>query len=70
MKNLLTRLLEAARCFTIIDFAIFKLCLLSFGILLGTYFAVYFREYIAVVWIVAAICAIYMYIQVIRYFKR
>jgi len=55
MSNLITSLLKAARQFTIVDFGAFKICLLSIGILLGTYFSNFFSANISIIWIIAII---------------
>ncbi len=70
MSNAIKNLVNTARRFTAADFAVFKICLLAVGILLGAYFSAFFLKYITVVWIAAAITALTLIIQVIRYFKR
>lgn len=55
MKALIDRLLDAARKYDVWDFGWFKLTLLSFGIILGTYFDEFFEAWIAVVWVLFVI---------------
>lgn len=62
--------MNAARKFTAADFAVFKICLLTIGILLGTYFSSFFIEYITIIWIIAAIAYAILMIQVIRYCRK
>lgn len=69
MKNLLSRMLNAAHRFTGFNFVIFKICLLSIGILLGTYFANFFRSWILILWIIAVITIISMWIITFRNMK-
>ncbi len=66
MKNLISRMLDAARHFTGFDFVIFKICLLSIGILLGTYFAIFFQSWIVIVWIVAVLTIVILWIITLR----
>lgn len=66
MKNLIPRMLDAVRHFTGFHFAIFKICLLSIGILLGTYFATFFHSWIMIVWIIAIVAIISMWIITLR----
>lgn len=50
MKNLIDRLMDAARKYNVWDFGLFKITLCSLGILLGAYFATFFLKYIALIW--------------------
>ncbi len=51
MKKLIDRSLKAARKYNVLDWAVFKFCLISLGIILGTYFAIFFRSILPIVWI-------------------
>ena len=67
MKNLIEKLMDKVKRFSILDFAIFKITLLSAGVLLGTYFSSFFLSIIGLVWIVFAVSYGYMlYISFIR----
>ncbi len=70
MKTLLNRLMDAAHRFTAMDFAIFKICLLCMGILLGAYFSSFFHAYIVIVWIVFVVTWLSMLFLVGRYMKK
>ena len=70
MGNLIKNLVEAARRFTGADFAVFKICLLSIGILLGSYFSYFFLQYTLIVWVVAVISGVYLINQLMNYYKR
>lgn len=43
--DLLNYSMEKARSFSILDFAVFKICLLSFGIWLGSQFSKFFKRF-------------------------
>lgn len=51
MKRWIDYLMSQVRKFTVVDFAFFKLTLLTAGILLGSYFAAFFQGIIVPVWI-------------------
>lgn len=70
MGNVIKNLIEAARHFTGSDFAIFKICLLSIGILLGSYFSSFFMQYTLIVWVVAVITLVWLINQTIRYYRK
>ncbi len=70
MSNVIKNLVNAARHFTATDFAVFKICLLTIGILLGAYFSTFFLNYITIVWVVAVLTWLILIIQVVRYFKK
>ena len=55
MKTLINYLMSQVRKFSVVDFAFFKLTLLSAGILLGSYFAAFFQEIIVFLWILFVI---------------
>lgn len=52
MSVLIQRPLEAARNFTLFDYAGFKTALIFLGVLLGAYFSEFFLKHIAWVWII------------------
>jgi len=67
MKNLIDKLMNKAKNFCILDYAVFKVTLLSAGILLGTYLSSFFLNTIWLVWIIFAVSYGYMlYICFIR----
>lgn len=66
MKNWIDYFMSQVRHFTIMDFAFFKLTLLSLGILLGSYFSPFFRSIIALVWIIFLISYTAMIIATFR----
>ena len=55
MKRWINYLMGQVRKFSVLDFAFFKMALLSAGILLGSYFAAFFQSHVTVVWIVFAV---------------
>lgn len=70
MKKFISNLVDAARRFTGLDFAIFKLYLIAVGILLGAYFSDFFLNYISVVWIIAFVTWFLMLFITFRYYKK
>lgn len=70
MNALIIRLMQAVRHFTAFDFAIFKIGLLSIGILLGVYFADFFLQFTSALWFVAIAAFAFMWIQTIKYLKK
>lgn len=52
MSKFIQRLLKAARNYTVMDYVFFKITLVSFGILLGAYFAQFFLNYTSFLWVV------------------
>ncbi len=53
-------LLKKASRLGVFSWGILKICLLSAGILLGTYFSSFFMMFIPVIWAVAVIAGIYL----------
>jgi len=51
MKSFINYMMLQVKKFTVIDFAFFKLALVSAGILLGSYFAAFFQAIILLIWI-------------------
>lgn len=70
MSSVIKNLLKAARHFSGTDFAIFKICLLTIGILLGIYFYSFFIEYISIIWVIAILSWLILMFNIIRYYKR
>ena len=52
MRAFIERALKAARKYTVMDYGFLKITLLSFGILLGAYFAQFFLNYTSFLWVV------------------
>ena len=52
MSAFIQKALNAARKYTVMDYACLKITLLSFGILLGAYFAQFFLSYTSFLWVV------------------
>jgi len=60
MKGFIDKALNAAKSYSLWDYGWLKLILTSFGILVGTYFAQFFIQYISVVWVVFILTAIWI----------
>lgn len=67
MNNLITRLMQAVRLFSVFDFIIFKICLLSIGILLGIYFAGDLSPFSSAIWVTAILTAVFLCTQLVKY---
>ena len=67
MGNFIKNALHAVRQFTVVDVSVFKIYLISVGILFGVYFTPFLLQYIAVVWGIAIITLIILLIRLIRY---
>jgi len=52
MKNLINKLLGAAKKYTVLDYSLLKITLVSLGILIGTYFSNFFSNYTSLLWII------------------
>lgn len=70
MSNIIKNLTNAARHFSSADFAVFKICLLSIGVLLGVYFFGFFLRHLLVVWGIAVITWLFLMFRIIHYFKK
>lgn len=66
MRNFLSKLLDSAKKYTLMDYGCLKITLISLGILLGTYFSKFFLSHTRLLWIifiVSYICIIYRTIK-------
>lgn len=70
MKRFLSKIQRAANQFSMVDFAIFKIYLVSVGILLGAYFAQFWLLHLTPLWIVAALSCIYVLIELVRLYLK
>lgn len=52
MGNFIQRVMKAASQYTVMDFGCLKMAVLCAGILLGTYFPVFFSGYTTLLWII------------------
>ena len=60
MKRFIDRALNAAKLYNVWDYGWLKVTLISFGILVGTYFAQFFHQFIVIVWAVFALSYIWI----------
>lgn len=70
MSNFIKNLIESAHHFTGLDFAVFKICLISIGILLGSYFSCFFMQYTLIVWVIAVISLVWLLNKTMQYYKN
>ena len=67
MKGFIDKALNAAKSYSVWDYGWLKLTLISFGILVGTYFAQFFIQYIIIVW--AVFILTYLWVLYKTFFK-
>ena len=67
MKGFIDKALDAAKSYSLWDYGWLKLTLISFGMLVGTYFAQFFMQYIGIVWTVFILS--YIWIMYKTFFK-
>jgi len=60
MRELINKVLNSARNYSVWDFGLLKICMMSIGILLGVYFSNFFLTNILFVWIVCIVTLIYI----------
>jgi small multidrug resistance family-3 protein len=67
MKGFIDKALNAAKSYSVWDYGWLKVTLISFGILVGAYFAQFFIQFIAIVW--AVFILTYIWIVYKTFFK-
>lgn len=67
---MLAKLLDAAKNYTLWDWALLKLALVTLGILLGIYLYPVMFEYRAVVWVVFVVCYLATAYRTLKHFKN
>ncbi len=70
MRKFINHLMICVRHYTAADFAVFKIYLISAGILLGAYFNSFFLNHINIIWAIAIAGLIILLIQTIRYCRK
>jgi hypothetical protein len=60
MKNLINKLLGATKKYTVLDYSLLKITLISLGILIGTYFSNFFSNHTSLLWIIFIISYIWI----------
>jgi len=69
MFNLVKKVMNASRKYSVIDYGFFKFLMITFGILLGVYFAQPMLNFIWLVWIIFVISAVWMIYKIFKYTK-
>ena len=67
MFKLIEFVMGAARKYTVIDYGFFKFLMITFGILLGAYFAQPILNIIWLVWVVFVVSAVWMIYKMFKY---
>lgn len=62
--------MRATKKYTVLDFGILKVTLVSFGILLGTYFSEFFLRHTGTLWIVFLVTYIFIWYKTMVAYKR
>ncbi len=71
MKKLIGTVLGSTKQYTVWDFGLLKVCLVSIGILLGVYFSEFFLSYLSIVWVIFTASYIFiMYKTFVKYFRK
>ncbi len=68
--NFIQKIMAGTRDYTVLDFACLKLALLSLGILLGCYFADFFRSFTTILWIVYIVTFVWICYRTLVNFNR
>lgn len=70
MSSIVKRLMNTTKKYTVLDFGFLKISVLSAGILLGTYYEPFFKDYTQLLWIAFLISFVWiMYQTFIRYMR-
>ena len=67
---MLGKMLLAAKGYTLLDWTMLKLALVSMGILLGLYLYPIFSCYTTVIWVVFAVCYLGIVYRTLSLFRR
>lgn len=69
MLHMIEKVMEAGRKYTAVDYGFFKFLMISFGILLGIYFAQPILNIIWLVWVILIVSAIWVFYKTYKYMK-
>ncbi len=69
MFNLIEKVMDAARKYTVVDYGFFKFLMITAGILIGAYFAQTILNYIWLVWIIFVISFIWIIYKQLKYME-
>lgn len=69
MFNLVEIVMGAARKYTVVDYSFFKVLMITFGILIGIYWAQPILNIIWMLWTIFIISAIWMIYKTVKYSK-
>lgn len=67
MSGMVSRVMSAAKKYTMVDYGFFKFLMISTGILLGVYFNEAMKSILWLVWLVFIVSAAWMIWQIYRY---
>ncbi len=69
MFNIVGKIMNAARKYTVLDYGFFKFLMITFGILLGVYFKQPLLNFIWLIWTIFVVSAIWMTYKIFKYTK-
>ncbi|WP_025436644.1 hypothetical protein [Peptoclostridium acidaminophilum] len=67
--NIVKKVMDATKKYTILDYGFFKFLMITCGILLGVYFTETILSFIWLIWIVFAVSAVWMTYKIFKYTK-
>ncbi len=71
MQKWMREIFKSTKQYTMWDFSVLKICLVSIGILLGIYFSNFFVSYIFAVWLIAiGSYVMIMYKTFVKYYGK
>lgn len=70
MKKFIEKMQRAANKFTVVDYACFKIYMISVGVLLGVYFALFLRIYINAIWSVAILAGLFTILRLVENYQN
>ena len=70
MRRFIESAMRATKKYTVFDFGILKITLVSFGILLGAYFSEFFLRHTVTLWIVFLVTYIFIWYKTMIAYKR
>lgn len=70
MKNLINKMLNAAKKYSIWDFGCLKIALISLGILFGTYFSQFFLRNVSIMWAIFIVTFVWILYRTFKKFTN
>lgn len=67
--NIVKKVMDATKKYTVVDYGFFKFLMITFGMLLGVYYTEAILDFLGLIWAIFIVSAVWMIYKIFKYTK-